>query len=51
MFYDIIIVEKSKGDKTIMGWSSAGNIVSEQTISLYNANKLDKEALETIIKP
>ena len=35
----------------IMGWSSAGNIVSEQTISLYNANKLDKEALEAIIKP
>ena len=34
-----------------MGWSSAGKIVSEQILSLYNDNTLTKENLQIIIKP
>lgn len=34
-----------------MGWSSAGKIISEQVLSLYNDNKLSKEILETIVEP
>lgn len=34
-----------------MGWSSAGKIVSEQVLSLYNSNKLSKETLNSIVKP
>lgn len=34
-----------------MGWSSAGKIISEQILSLYNDNKLSKEILETMVEP